>query len=109
MVLLKSMQCRVDTVLRHRRLIWLIETDVSSMFLASSLDESPCFAHVYLATFIRNLVHARDIQIYVVLDRPEHMYGLLQWNMYRSDVEFCRKPANFVGVTFRPQKLFQQN
>jgi hypothetical protein len=52
----------VDTVLRHRRLMWLIEMDVSPMFLASRLNGSPCLAHVHLATFTWNLVHARDIQ-----------------------------------------------
>jgi hypothetical protein len=62
MVLLKMMQCPVDTVLRHRRLIWLIKIDVSPMFLASRLDGSPCLAHIYLATFTWNLVHTRDIQ-----------------------------------------------
>jgi hypothetical protein len=64
-----TMPC-VDTVFRHRILIRL-------MFLASSIDGSPCLVHVYLATFTRNSVHARDIQSYVVLDRPEHMYGQL--------------------------------
>jgi hypothetical protein len=62
MVLLKSMQCRVDTVLRHRRLVHLIETDVSPMLFASRLDGSPCLAHIYLATLTWNSVHARDIQ-----------------------------------------------
>jgi hypothetical protein len=56
-----AMPC-VDTVLCHGRLVWLIEMDVSPMFVASRLDVSPCLAHVYLATLTWNSVHARDIQ-----------------------------------------------
>jgi hypothetical protein len=56
-----SVPC-IDTVLCHCRLIQLIEADVSPMFLASRLDGSPCLAHVYLATFAWNSVHAKDIQ-----------------------------------------------
>jgi hypothetical protein len=41
MVLLKSMQCCVDTVLRHHRLIRLIEMDVSPMFLALVSTDLP--------------------------------------------------------------------
>jgi hypothetical protein len=44
----------VDTVLHHGRLVRLIETDVSPMFVASRLDVSPCLAHVYLATLTWN-------------------------------------------------------
>jgi hypothetical protein len=46
-----AMPC-VDTVLHHRRIVQLIETDVSSMFFASSLDGSlfvprlPCHIHM---------------------------------------------------------------
>jgi hypothetical protein len=54
------MRC-VDTLLRHCRLIQLIKTDVSPLFLASRLDGCPCLAHVYLATFTWYLLHARDI------------------------------------------------
>jgi hypothetical protein len=36
--------------------------DVSPMFLAFCLNGSPCLAHVNLATFMWNLVNARDIQ-----------------------------------------------
>jgi hypothetical protein len=43
-----AMSC-VDTVLRLHRLVRLIETDVSPMFLATRLNGSPCLAHVYLA------------------------------------------------------------
>jgi hypothetical protein len=56
-----AMPC-VDTVLRHSRLVPLIETDVSPMLFASRLDESPCLSHIYLATFTWNLVRTRDIQ-----------------------------------------------
>jgi hypothetical protein len=40
-----TMLC-VDTVLRHRRLVRLIETDVPPLFFAFRLDGSPCLAHV---------------------------------------------------------------
>jgi hypothetical protein len=52
----------VDTVLRHCRLVHLIEMDVSPMLFASRLNGSPCLAHIYLATLTWNSVHARDIQ-----------------------------------------------
>jgi len=64
----------VDTVLRHRRYLRLIETHVSRMLLASGLCRSLSLTDVYFPALTRNAVHARDFQIQVILGSPKHVF-----------------------------------
>jgi hypothetical protein len=101
MVLLKSMQCPVlvlcsataDISGWSRPMCLLCSLQLASMDLPvwptytlppSSLEFGTRQGH-------SNLGHPWQ---------PEHLYGLLPWNVNCPDVEFCQEPTNFIGLTF---------